>query len=435
MCYAIPGKVKRLEGKIAFIDYFGEEKKALNELVPVSVGDYVFAQGGYIIQKVGAKEAKDILSAWKDVFFELQKTDVKLARMDVSEEGMDPQTSLILDRALEGKRLTKEDLLHLLRSQDAKSLELLYKAANFHRQKHLKNSCCVHGIIEMSNICERSCHYCGISVHNKNVKRYRMSPAQVVRCAKEAIETYGFKALVLQSGESRSYTIDELEAIVRKIRNLGALVFISFGEIGIDGLKRLYKSGARGLLMRFETSNPKLYKKLHPGQDLKTRLWHLREAYKMGYLILTGSLIGLAGQTSEDILNDIHLAKDLNAEMYSFGPFLPHPETPLKDIKPVDETLVLKVLALARLIGDKEAKILITTAFETLSKDARKAGLMAGGNSVMLNVTPIQFRKQYAIYPHRAHEKETIQKQIDETIALLRSLGRAPTDLGVKGNF
>lgn len=432
MCYAIPGKVKKIEGRVAFIDYFGEEKKAFSEFFPIKPGDYVYAQGGYVIQKVTPTEAKEILTSWKDVFFELQQEDLRLSRLNLKEEGIDRKVSVLLDRALEAKPLKKDDLLYLLGLTDDRSLDLMFKAANFHRQKYLKNSCCVHGIIEISNECQRSCQYCGIAATNSSVDRYKMTPDEIVLSAKEAVQKYGFKALVFQSGETHSYSMDELVYVIKKTRELGALVFISFGEIGIDNLRVLYKAGARGLLMRFETSNEALYKKVHPGQNLKTRLAHLREAYKMGYLILTGSLIGLPGETDDDIINDIHLAKELNAEMYSFGPFIPHPKTPLAKVNSVSETLVLKVLALARLIGDKEAKILITTAFETLSPNARRLGLLAGANSVMLNVTPISYRKKYSIYPKRAHEGESIQKQVDETILLLKSLGRAPTDLGVK---
>lgn len=432
MCYAIPGKVKKIEGKVAFIDYFGEEKKAYGEFFPLKPGDYVYAQGGYVIQKVGAPEAKEILSSWKDIFFKLQSEDVRLSRLNLAEKGINKKVSLLLDRALEGKALKKEDLVHLLGLRDEKSLSLLYKAANFYRQKYLKNSCCVHGIIEISNECKLSCHYCGIAASNNTVDRYRMTPQEIIAAAREAVQKYGFKALVFQSGEANLYSVDELAYVIKKTKELGALVFISFGEIGIKNLEILYKAGARGLLMRFETSNPALYKKLHPGQALSTRLAHLRQSYKMGYLILTGSLIGLPGETDEDILNDIRLARELNAEMYSFGPFLPHPKTPLAKTKTVSEERILKVLALARLTGDKEAKILVTTGFETLSPNARKLGLLAGANSVMLNVTPIPYRKKYSIYPHRAHESESIQSQVDETIQLLKSIGRAPTDLGVK---
>ena len=433
MCYAIPGKVKEIREKTVLVDYFGEERKAHNEIEGLAVGDYIYAQGGYIIEKLPAREAEEILHVWKETFFELQEVDLRLSRMDLETKGIDAETARILDRALEGKPPEKQELLKILRSDDPVHLDLVFKTANFLRQKYLKNACCVHGILEISNFCKQGCHYCGISLHNKAVPRYRMTKEEVLAAAREAVERYGFKALVLQSGEDPGYLTGELEEIIRTIKSeFPALIFISFGEIGIDNLKRLYNAGARGLLMRFETSNPELYAKLHPGQALATRLEHLRKAYEMGYLIITGGLVGLPGQTLEDTVNDIYLTRELHAEMFSFGPFLPSPGTPLAGVKPVNEIEMLKVIAGARLAEPAEARVLITTAFETLSREARRKGLLAGGNSVMLNVTPLEYREKYAIYPDRAGKSEPVRTQIDETIALLGSLGRAPTDLGAK---
>lgn len=440
MCYAIPGKVERIEDKTVVVDYFGEKRKALNELVDLSLGDYIYAQGGFVITRIPQDEAESILHLWKEEFFKLQETDLRISRINLEKKGSNRRLVQILDRAIESKVLNREELLYLLSLNKAEELELFFKTANFIRRKFHKNSCCVHGIIEISNYCKRSCVYCGISTHNKRLKRYRMSKDEILETAQLAIEKYGFKALVLQSGEDSGYIMEELAGIIREIKEKWpALIFISFGEIGLDNLKVLYEAGARGMLMRFETSNPVLYKQLHPGQTLDSRLEHIREARQLGYLILTGSLIGLPGQTKEDIINDIFLAEELQAEMFSFGPVLPHPDTPLAPHPipfPVGERVkgegdTIKVLALARLIDNQKAKILVTTALETVSPWLRKKALLSGANSVMLNVTPLKYRGFYSIYPNRAHSTESIDFQIEKTISLLKSLGRAPTDLSI----
>ena len=306
MCYAIPGQVTEIKDKIVTVEYFGERKHAINEIDELKVGDYVYAQGGHVIKIIPEKEAKSILTTWKETFFELQELDLRLSRLDLEKQGVDKKLTVILDRALEDLPIKKEDLLYLLNLNKEKELNMLFKVANFLRQKHLGNSCCVHGIIEFSNYCSQGCQYCGISTHNQDLTRYRMSKEEIIEAAYTAIEKDGFKALVLQSGEDSNYSVDDLCEIVHKIKEKCAvLIFISCGEVGLDGLKKLFKAGARGLLMRFETSNPKLYAKVHPGKTFATRLAHLKEAYKLGYLIITGGLIGLPGQTNEDILNDI----------------------------------------------------------------------------------------------------------------------------------
>jgi len=432
MCYAIPGKVEKIEKHTVTVDYFGEKRRALNELSEISVGDYIYAQGGFVVSKLSAGEAESILALWKETFFQLQEVDLKLSRLHLEDKHADKNLLEILDKASQSKELSRNELLYLWELKDQAKLELFFKTANFLRQKYHKNSCCVHGIIEISNYCIRECQYCGIAYYHKELPRYRMTKDEILQAAQEAVEVYGFKSLVLQSGEDPGYSVDELADIIKEIKEkFPTLIFISFGEIGLDGLEKLYQAGARGLLMRFETSNPKIYENVHPGQKLESRLRHLQQAYKIGYLIITGGLIGLPGQTKEDILNDIFLAKKLHAEMFSFGPFIPHPHTPFAGIKPAQVEEVVKVLALARIMDNTKAKILVTTALETLSREAAKSGLLAGANSLMLNVTPLTYRPFYSIYPNRAHQSEEIAAQIESTVSLLRSLGRAPTDLEV----
>ena len=432
MCYAIPGKVESINAKMVVVDYFGEKKRALNELPDLCVGDYIYAQGGYIIAKVSRQEAEESLSTWKDLFFALKEVDYNLAHFSIPEEARDSQVVKIFQKINHAEAPSPEELKYLLTLTDKNELEIFFKFANFLRQKYHSNSCCVHGIIEISNYCQSNCQYCGISSSNKSIKRYRMGKEEILSAVDKAVNIHGFKALVLQSGESSVYSIDELVDIVNSIKQrFAVLIFISFGEIGNLGLEKLYQAGARGLLMRFESSNPSLYAQLHPGSSLEDRLAQINHAYELGYLIITGALIGLPGQTDDDIINDIFLARKLNAEMFSFGPFINHPETNLaSNPKPAEET-VLKVLALSRFLAEPQTKILVTTGFETLSQQARQKGLACGANSVMLNVTPLEYRRLYNIYPNRAHENESIDAQIKDTLVLLKSLGRAPTDLGI----
>lgn len=436
MCYAIPGKVIELSEKKAIVDYFGEKRKAINELKDLKIGDFIYAQGGFVISKVSEEEAKKVLDMWREMFFALRKTDLRLSRLEFDDIGIDRKFATILDKAAEGLPLKKEELLTLLKTENRRELNLLFKVANFLREKHLKNACCVHGIIEFSNYCQNDCVYCGIRKSNIELQRYRMSEEEILQAVDEAVNKYGFKALVLQSGEDPHFTVDKLAKIIKKIKEkFAVLLFISVGEIGKVGLTKLYEAGARGLLLRFETSNLNLYSKLHSNDKLEDRLQDLKDAHELGYLILTGGLIGLEGQTEEDLLNDILLAKELKAEMYTFGPVIGL-KPDLRDLRvegpsgPYSE-LVLKVLAVSRIVDPENAKIVVTTGFETLDPDARRLGLLAGANSMMLNVTPMKYRKLYNIYPERAHVNEAIEPQIKEAVDLLCSLGRAPTDLGI----
>jgi biotin synthase len=392
MCYAIPGKVLEIDNKIVTIEYFGEKRKAKNEFYSLAPGDYVYAQGGFIIQKIAPLEATEILKTWKELFFKLQEVDAELSRDTLG----------------------------------------LYQQANSLRHKHHGNSCCIHGIIEFSNYCCSDCLYCGIRSSNQAVSRYRMGVKEVVQAASVAVHQWKFKALVFQSGEDPWYSEEKLVSVIDAVmKESPCLIILSLGERDFSLYEKLYKHGARGVLLRFETSDPSIYSTLRPGKTLQHRLELIRGLRQMGYLVMTGFLIGLPGQSQQDIMNDIELTSSLGADIFSFGPFIPHPQTPLANIPlPATET-VLDTIAKARIRSPK-SNILVNTSFETLDREnALRLGLMAGANSLMINVTPRQYRRLYDIYPNRAGVDLKIGERIEAIVKLLHSIGRAPTDLGL----
>ena len=427
MCYAIPAKLISTDGQTGTIDYFGEKRKILLDLDDLKIGDYVYAQGGVLVRKIPEKDALEILDHWKDIFFELKKTDAALAKIDQNK--LSPNALAVLQKINLRKSLTKKEMLALLELQYPQELKVLYEIANNVRQREHGNASCVHGIIEFSNHCHNNCHYCGIR-NERDLPRYRMSIEEIIAAAKDAVDKHGFKALVLQSGEDLWYDDAKLTTIVKAIRNMGVFVFVSLGSCSKETYRKLYDAGARAALMRFETSNKDIFTKLRPGTVLDDRIELIKHLKEMGYVLATGFIIGLPEETHEDIVNNILLAKYLAPDMYSFGPLLPASETPLKNAPKITKDLVLKTIAITRFV-DSGSNILVTTALETLDKKAKKEALLAGANSMMINITPTKYRQLYAIYDNKADLEKEIAQSIQETVKLLYKLGRAPTDIGI----
>jgi len=429
MCYAIPALLIAIEGNIGIVDYFGEKRKILLDLEfePVKVGDYIYAQGGVFVRKIAPKEAEEILAHWRNIFFELKKTDEALSRID--QDKLSSNALAILQKVNLQKTLKKSELLELFKLKAPEELSVLYEIANNVRQREHGNASCIHGIIEFSNHCNQNCCYCGIRAERSGLTRYRLEIEEILAIAKNAIDQHGFKAIVLQSGEDYWYDDAKLENLVRNLRKMGVLVFVSLGLRSEETYRKLYKAGARAALMRFETSNEEIFSRIRPGTTLQDRLKLIRSLKDMGYVIATGFLVGLPGESDEDIINNILLTKSLGPDMYSFGPFLPTVGTPMEKEERISKELILKTIAISRLL-DYSSNILVTTALETLDKEAKREGLLAGANSMMINITPEKYRSLYAIYDNRAAVDTVVSKAVQETVDLLYSLGRAPTDLG-----
>lgn len=304
--------------------------------------------------------------------------------------------------------LTKEEIIYLLKTKGLEQ-KALFSEANLVRKTYIKDFICIHGIIEFSNFCKNDCLYCGLRKENLTLPRYRMNIDEIVDTAYKAVIEAGYKLLVLQSGEDYFYTDDMLEEIIKKIKEkCQVFIFISIGERGYKCYERLKKAGASGVLFRFETSNPKLFKKFHPqGKNLKSRFEHLKFMKELGYFIATGSIIGLPNQTIEDLTKDILFTKKW-AHMVSAGPFIPCDNTPLADATHGNIEMNLKTIAILRLMM-KSIRIPVVTALETLAgEDGRRKALQAGANSLMFNLTPENYRPFYKIYPDNFFQKETI---------------------------
>ena len=333
--------------------------------------------------------------------------------------------------------LTLADILHWLREDDPARLERLWAAADDVRRRNVGDEVHLRGLVEISNICERHCAYCGISAIRTDLPRYRMTPQEILECA-AAADAFGYGTVVLQAGEDPALTGPSIAQIVRTIKSRHRLaVTLSLGERTDEDLALWRQAGADRYLLRFETSNADLFARIHPQTDrhARNRLQMLHRLRELGFEIGSGVMCGIPGQSYEDLARDIALFATLDLDMIGVGPYIPHPHTPLGEQMeqlrlpageqaPNDELTTYKTVALARLVCP-QANIPSTTALATLNlAEGRELGLQRGANVVMPNITPAAYRQLYEIYPAKACIMETAEQCRHCMQARIESIGR-----------
>lgn len=323
----------------------------------------------------------------------------------------------IIDKAQIMHNLTKEEIISLL--IDNTYNKELFAATDNVRKKFVGDEVHLRALIEFSNICRCNCKYCGIRCGNQNAQRYRLTKDEILNFAKHAID-FGYKTIVMQSGEDTYYSADLLAEIITEIKKHDVAVTLSIGERSKKEYKILKDAGADRFLLRIETTDKNLYKKYHPNMDFENRKRCLYDLKELEYETGTGCLVGLPEQSIESLADDILFFKELDADMIGIGPFIPHPDTPLKNAVSGDFWLALKVMAITRLLMP-DINIPATTAMETLIPNGRLIALQSGANVVMPNVTDVDYRKQYEIYPNKTNVnynglKDKL-KQINRTIS------------------
>ncbi len=292
-------------------------------------------------------------------------------------------------------QLKLQEIVSLLEEKDSVPL---FAAADRVRRKHIGDGVYIRGLIEFSSYCKNDCMYCGLRRSNAKAQRYRLSPAQIIEMAQKAVG-YGYKTIVLQSGEDLWFSTDKICEILREIKKLDVAITLSIGEKTREEYAAYKQAGADRYLLRIETTDKELYEKLDPQMSFENRVRCLQDLKELGYEVGSGSLVGLPGQTLESLAQDLLFFKSLPVDMAGIGPFIPHPNTPLKDERTDGHfELSLKMMAMMRLLLP-DINIPATTAMETLHPQGRLLALQCGANVIMPNVTEGDYRKQYELYP------------------------------------
>lgn len=301
----------------------------------------------------------------------------------------------ILSKVKTTHNLSKDELIQILSVESIN--DFLFKTADEVREKYVGNEVHLRGLIEFSNICKCNCKYCGLRKDNSELERYRLSIEEAYDFAKKAKE-YGYKTVVLQSGEDSYYSVERLVKLLQDIKKLDLAITLSIGERTFEEYKAFKEAGADRYLIRIETTDKELYKKMHPNMSFENRVRCLKDLKALGYEVGTGCLVGLPEQTIDSLANDILFFKEIDADMIGIGPFIPNQNTPLKDAKGGTFEMALKVMALTRILLPT-INIPATTAMETLNPNGRLIALQSGANVVMPNVTEGDYRRKYEIYP------------------------------------
>ena len=334
--------------------------------------------------------------------------------------------------------LDKGSIKAWLMEDDPHELDCLWKKADEVRCQCVGGDVWLRGLVEISNNCVRSCAYCGISECAPVPKRYRMTVDEILAAVDRAV-TNGFGTVVLQSGEDPGITGPWMAGVVKSIKSqTGLAITLSLGERSDDDLHAWREAGADRYLLRFETSDTRLYRQIHPDLDGRSdRLAQLERMRDMGYEIGTGIMVGIPGQTWDSLADDIWLFRHYAIDMVGLGPYIECPGTALagglgRALKtaagdnqvPPDNLTTLKALALTRLICPY-INIPATTALATIDPySGRSHGLQRGANVIMPNITPAEYRALYQTYPGKAGLHETTDISLAVIEGQIKSIGR-----------
>jgi biotin synthase len=293
----------------------------------------------------------------------------------------------------------REDIIALLNATPAEE-EAIFAAAREERSLHFGDKCYLRAVVEFANRCACNCLYCGMRRDLVTTGRYILTREEIIAIAEEVVHMK-IPTIFLQSAEDEGYSVDWLVDIVREIHDrLGLRILLCIGKLTDRELKDLHDAGASRMIIKHETADAELFRRLKPDLNLQERIDDLLRAKRAGFEIGSGSLLGLPGQTVESLADDILLMKRMSVKMSSVSIFMPHQDTPLADAPPGDVLLGCRFIAAMRL-ALHDTLIPSTSTFERALAGGQVQALDAGANVITVNMTPERCKGEYQLYSDR----------------------------------
>ncbi len=272
-----------------------------------------------------------------------------------------------LGKAETGTRLSETDAIAL---HDHASFQQLGRLAQAARQRHVPGrdaTYVVDRIISLTNVCTAGCRFCAFHVEPGDKRAFTLTPADVVRTAREAVEA-GATQILIQGGLNPDLSLAFYEQLLGEVKAVGDICVhsLSPAEIadlaereGLDlrtALERLHAAGLDSLPGGgAEILHDDVRRRVSPGK-LSSEGWLdvMRTAQELGLRTTATMVYGLGETTAQrvDHLMKIRTLQDATGGFTAFIPWSfqsPHTKLALPSQTGID---YLRIVALSRLVLD-----------------------------------------------------------------------------------
>lgn len=308
--------------------------------------------------------------------------------------------------------------------------EKLHRQAASVAQTQFGRKVFVRAVIEVSNFCRQNCSYCGMRRDNRSLKRFRASHEALTELVLEH-RPQSVTDLNIQAGEDPKAVREVVLPLVRAIRqntNLG--VSVCLGSLNRQAYNELRAAGASIYILKFETGDPALYEMMKSPGTFDERLANIRYLAGQGWIVSSGFIAGLPGQTPEQMLANFRVANSLPLDGCSVSPFIPGDETPHATAGSADVNLALNSMAALRLMRPEWVIPAVSALNLAEPGSGYRRGLRTGANLVTINMTPEQIRDDYLLY-----KRERFIMTEDRILGAIEAEGLEPSEVGLAQHF
>lgn len=297
------------------------------------------------------------------------------------------------------RKLDRNELVKQLGASGEDQQELFQTACSIRNNGRFGRKVELRSVIEISNRCRQGCRYCTMGGEDKVV--YFSLSREEILASLRGLASIGRRSFLVQSGEN----VDEsfLDGVTSACHDFttefpDAKIILCMGNLPLEQYVRLRQAGATRYILKFETSRPDHYHYCKPKDEFSNRETCLQNLFNAGFQVGSGNIVGLPGQTADDLVDDLIFGMKYPFSMISSTRFISNERSEFRDYPCGDINLTLNFIALLRILHP-DCLIPSTSSLALGNMDGQLRGLLAGCNTVTIHDgTAKNLKKEYPIY-------------------------------------
>ncbi len=269
---------------------------------------------------------------------------------------------------------------------DTPLLDLIYQAANVHRQNKAYAEVQISSLISIkTGGCKEDCSYCPQAArYHTDIEVEPVMTVEKVKARAEIAKANGASRLCMGAAwrEVRdNKDFDRVLEMVSGVNAMGREVCCTLGMLTYEQAEKLKAAGCFAYNHNIDTSAEN-YENIITTRTFDDRINTLNHVRKAKLSVCCGGIVGL-GETDEDRIKMLHTlcTMEVHPDSVPINALVPIEGTPLEDNKKVEIDEMLRMIATARILMPKSV-VRLSAGRNEMSVAEQALCFMAGANSI-----------------------------------------------------
>jgi biotin synthase len=273
----------------------------------------------------------------------------------------------------------------VLRLFDLPFSDLIFRAAEIHRQNHNPNAVQISTLLSIkTGSCPENCKYCPQSAHyDVGLKKETlMEVAEILKAANVAKEAGASRFCMGAAWRNlHDRDVEKICNIVDEVKKTGLETCMTLGMLSADQSKKLKDAGLDYYNHNIDSSE-EFYSEIISTRNFQDRLNTLKNVRESGLNVCSGGIVGM-GEKREDRAKMLIVLANLpkHPQSVPINMLVKVKGTPLENVEDLDQFDFIRTIAVARIMMPRSV-VRLSAGRENMSEQTQALCFLAGANSI-----------------------------------------------------